>query len=65
MIIALALASCGAPISVEPDGGACDGSLPASCDGERVWRCVEGRWLADSPVRPCLCFDAACTWVGP
>lgn len=66
LMLTLALAACGAPQgAVTPDGGTCDGSLPVSCDGRCVWRCVEGQWRTDSPCQPCACFDSWCSRFGP
>jgi hypothetical protein len=58
LIITLMLAACGAPSdTATPDGGACDGSIPLSCDGVCFWRCTDGRWERSAPCRPCVCVD--------
>lgn len=67
----LTLAACGAPQSqATRDGGTCDGSRPARCDGTPngvgcIWRCVDGQWVTDSPCQSCVCLDRWCSRFGP
>lgn len=58
IVLVLLFTACGAPS--QRDGGTCDGALPVSCDGACTWRCVDGRWLTESPCQPCACFGEWC-----